>query len=156
MDERSSTLMQLVKLLATLLIASASSLILGGALLYYYSLVPMILVATTFVAVVILLFLSYFVSRGNLVAINVATVLGVAAPIMSYFTPSHVGVLEQIGTGGLISLLGILQLAGFYVFPILFVVIRVSLYRRIGRKSVPTSSIRVPKADSFVSTVFRA
>ena len=63
--------------------------------------------------------------RGNTVSINLSTVLGVAAPIISLSTPAHVGVLEQIGTGGLTSFLGILQLLGFYTFPVIFVLLRV-------------------------------
>jgi hypothetical protein len=124
--------LQLSSLLAFLLIASAASLTLGGILLYYYQLVPDFLVATTLVAVAILLILSRFVAKGNVIAINLATILGVAAPIMSYFTPSHVSVLEQIGTGGILSLLGVLQLLGFYMFPIVYVILRVALHHRIG------------------------
>jgi len=112
-------------ILSALLVTSALSLTFGGILLYIYSLVPLVLVETTFAAVVVLFVLSYFVSKGNMVSINIATILGVIAPIMSYFTPAHVGVLEQIGTGGLITLLGILQLLGFYLFPILYVILRV-------------------------------
>jgi len=137
--------MRLSKLLAFFLIASASSLTFGGLLLYYYALVPTILVETTFVAVVILFILSYFVAMGNVYSINIATILGVIAPIMSYFTPAHVGVLEQIGTGGLISLLGILQLLGFYAFPILFVVLRIAYHERIRR---PLNSVNSKPVES--------
>jgi hypothetical protein len=132
--------LQLSGLLAFLLIASSVSLTLGGTLLYYYQLVPNVLVATTLVAVIILLILSKFVAKGNVNAINIATILGVAAPIMSYFTPAHVGVLEQIGTGGIISLLGILQLLGFYLFPIVYVILRVVFYQRIGHRLVRVDS----------------
>jgi hypothetical protein len=132
--------LQLSGLLAFLLIASAASLTLGGILLYYYQLVSTVLVATTLVAVIILLILSRFVAKGNVNAINIATILGVAAPIMSYFTPSHVSVLEQIGTGGIISLLGILQLLGFYLIPIVYVILRVVFYQRIGHQLVPMDS----------------
>jgi hypothetical protein len=132
--------MQLPKLLGSLLIASAISLTLGGILLFYYALVPTVLVLTTFIAVLILFLLSAYVAKRNIIAINLATILGVAAPIMSYFTPSHVGVLEQIGTGGLISILGVLQLLGFYVFPIVFVILRLVFYQRIRRKLVSVDS----------------
>jgi hypothetical protein len=124
--------MHLKTILSVLLFLSAISLSVGGYLLYYYSLVPVILVETTLVAVVILYALSYFVARGNIISINVSTVLGVIAPIMSASTPAHVGVLEQIGSGGLISFLGILQFLGFYVFPITFVVLRVVFRSKIG------------------------
>ena len=117
--------MQLKSILSLLLLASAVSLTVGGYLLYANSLVPMILVVTTIIAVIILYIMSYFVARGNMIAINVSTVLGVIAPIMSASTPAHIGVLEQIATGGLISFLGLLQLFGFYIFPIVFVILRI-------------------------------
>ncbi|HXQ91982.1 MAG TPA: hypothetical protein VN739_03185 [Nitrososphaerales archaeon] len=117
--------MFLPKTLSALLLASATSLTFGGILLYIYALVPLVLVETTLAAVIVLFILSYFVSKGNIVSINIATILGVVAPILSYFTPAHVGVLEQIGTGDLISLLGVLQILGFYLFPILYLILRI-------------------------------
>ena len=123
--------MQLPKILSALLFASALSLTLGGILLYIYAFVPPVLVETTFVAVVVLLTLAHFVSKGNMNSINVGTILGIVAPIMSYFTPAHVGVLEQIGTGGLISALGILQVLGFYLFPIAYVILRVVFHGKL-------------------------
>jgi hypothetical protein len=117
--------LRLRSVLATLLLLSAIFLTVGGYLLYVNSLVPPILVETTVVAVIILYILSYFVVKGNIISINVSTALGVIAPVMSASTPAHVGVLEQIGSGGLISFLGLLQLFGFYVFPITFVILRI-------------------------------
>ena len=117
--------LQLKSILSLLLLGSAISLTVGGYLLYVNSLVPVVLVDTTIIAVIILYIMSYFVVKGNTIAINVSTVLGVIAPIMSASTPQHVGVLEQIATGGLISFLGILQLFGFYIFPIVFVILRI-------------------------------
>lgn len=124
--------MKLKSILSLLLLFSAVLLSVGGYLLYVNSLVPLFLVETTLVAVVILYILSYFVAKGNIISINVSTALGVIAPIMSATTPAHVGVLEQIGTGGLISYLGILQLFGFYVFPITFVILRILFRSRLG------------------------
>jgi hypothetical protein len=121
------------------LIASALSLGVGGVFLYAYSLVPDILIETTLVAVAILLLLSYYVSRKNMLSINISTVLGVVAPILSYSTPAHVGVLEQIGSGGLISFLGILQLLGFYIFPILYVILRLAFHGTL-KKQIDNSS----------------
>ena len=110
------------------MLASAASLGVGGIFLYAYALVPAVLVETTLVAVIVILLLSYPVSRGNVLSINISTFLGIIAPLISIATPAHIGVLEQIGEGNLISFLGILQLLGFYVFPIAFVVLRV-VYR---------------------------
>lgn len=127
--------MKIPSVLAALLIASALSLSVGGFFLYVDSLVPFVLIETTFVAVSILFILSYFVTKGNLTSINISTVLGVLAPILSFSTPAHVSVLEQIGTGGLISFLGVLQLLGFYVFPITFVILRIVFRGEINEKT---------------------
>ncbi len=124
--------MQLKLIFSALLLLSAVSLSVGGYFLYVKSLVPLFLVYTTLVAVIILYILSYFVARGNMISINVSTALGVIAPIMSASTPAHVGVLEQIGTGGLISFLGLLQLLGFYIFPITFVILRILFRSKLG------------------------
>ena len=123
---------QLKSIMSLLLLASALSLSTGGYLLYINSLVPEILIETTLIAVVVLFALSYFVARGNVLAISVSTVLGVVAPIMSAATPQHVSVLVQIDTGGLISILGLLQLFGFYIFPITFVVVRIVFRSRFS------------------------
>jgi hypothetical protein len=124
--------MQLKLILSVMLLLSAVCLSVGGYFLYVKSLVPLFLVYTTLVAVIILYILSYFVARGNMISINVSTALGVIAPMMSASTPAHVGVLEQIGTGGLISFLGLLQLLGFYIFPIIFVILRIVFRSKLG------------------------
>ena len=124
--------MKLQFVLSILLLMSAVSLSIGGYLLYVNRLVPMILVDTTLVAVVILYILSYFVVKGNNISINISTLLGVIAPIMSATTPAHVGVLAQIDTGGLISILGLLQLFGFYIFPITFVILRIAFRSKLS------------------------
>jgi hypothetical protein len=125
---------QFLKILSALLLGSVISLGIGGAFLYVDSLVPDVLVETTVVAVVVLLVLSYYVYKGRIVAINISTLLGVIAPIISYSTPAHVGVLEQIGTGGLISFLGVLQLLGFYIFPIIFVILRLAFHGELKQQ----------------------
>ena len=134
-QESSDPALLLKSVLSVLLILSAVSLSVGGYLLYVNSLVPLFLVETTVVAVVVLYILSYFVAKGNTLSINLSTALGVIAPIMSASTPAHVGVLQQLGNGGLISLLGLLQLLGFYVFPITFVVLRIVLRSRLSKTS---------------------
>jgi len=132
--------MKLLETLSLLLVASALSLGVGGIFLYAYSLVPDVLVETTIAAVVILLILSYFVSKGNLLTINISTILGVVAPIISSSTPAHVGVLQQIFSGGLISFLGMLQLLGFYLFPIAFVALRILMNSTLKKQITATSS----------------
>lgn len=118
-------------LLSALLILSALSLGVGAYFLFVNSLVPIVLIDTTLVATIVLLVLAYFVAKGIMVAVNIATVLGVIAPIMSALTPQHVSVLSQLLGGGLTASLGLLQLAGFYVFPVTFVVLRIALRKDI-------------------------
>ena len=123
--------MKIQLLLSYLLILSASSLTVGSFFLYVNALVPIILIYTTLVAVVVLFALSYFVAKRVVIAINFGTVLGIIAPIMSALTPQHVSVLSQLLGGGIIALLGLLQILGFYLFPIIYVVLRI-----VFRKSV--------------------
>lgn len=129
--------MRIVTVLALLLLASAFSLSVGGFFLYIDKLVPPILIETTLAAVIILFAISYFVARGNMIAVNISSALGVIAPIISYSTPAHVSVLEQIRSGGLIGFLGVLQLLGFYVFPIAFVILRIAYHGKIKSRPPP-------------------
>jgi len=126
-------MLSLRKVLTALLIGSALCLAVGSYFLYVYSLVPVFLTEATIGAVIVLCILSYYVARGVKIAINIATILGIVAPIMSISTPAHVGVLEQLVNGGdlLISGLAFLQLLGFYVFPIAFVILRIVLRSKL-------------------------
>lgn len=124
--------MRITNVLTGLLIASAISLGIGGTLLYGYSLVPNYLVELTGVVVVILFVLSFFVYKANTMVINVGTVLGVIAPAFSISTPAHVEVLESFGSSALISLLGLLQFLGFFLFPITYVVLRLAYRNNIA------------------------
>ena len=119
-------------MLACLLVASAISIGVGGALLLAYNLVPQYLVELTAVATLVLLVLAIFVRRANFWAINISTALGVIAPLFSLSTPAHIGVLLSLGQGLLISLLGMLQILGFFVFPIAFVIIRIVFWKRVS------------------------
>ena len=123
--------MKIQLFLSYLLILSASSLTVGSFFLNVNALVPIILIYTTLVAVVVLFALSYFVAKRVVIAINFGTVQGIIAPIMSALTPQHVSVLSQLLGGGIIALLGLLQILGFYLFPIIYVVLRI-----VFRKSV--------------------
>jgi hypothetical protein len=118
-----------------LLLASAVSLSIGGALLYAFDLVQVQLIELTAVAVVVLLFLAIYVRRGKLWAINIGTALGIIAPLFSLSTPAHVAVLTSIGqAGALLSLLGILQLLGFFIFPLTYVILRIAYRNGIATK----------------------
>lgn len=118
--------LKIIHLLSLLLVASALSLSVGGYLLYVHSLVPPVLVDTTLVAVIVLFVLAYFVFVGKTIAINIATILGIVALFIPFSTPAHIGVIEEIGTGGLIALLGALQILGFVVFPVIYIISRIA------------------------------
>ncbi|MDG6996093.1 MAG: hypothetical protein JRN52_09220 [Nitrososphaerota archaeon] len=123
--------MKIIYILSLLLVASAVSLSVGGYLLYVYSLVPPVLVETTLVAIIVLFILAHFVYRGRMLAINLSTILGIVALFIPFSTPAHIGVIEEIGSGGLIGLLGVLQILGFVVFPLIYIIIRVAYRGRI-------------------------
>ncbi|MHB1907321.1 MAG: hypothetical protein ACYCQJ_00465 [Nitrososphaerales archaeon] len=125
--------MNLFKIESSLLLGSAISLSIGGFLLYAYSLVPAWLLELTAMAIVILLPLAYLVSKRNMLALNISTILGVVAPIVSASTPSHLAVLFSFGQDLLLSFLGLLQIFGFYLFPIIFVVLRLTFWKNLRR-----------------------
>lgn len=124
--------MKITNLLACLLLASAISLGFGGVLLYRYNLVPDYLIELTVVAIGILVILAVYVRRRNMIAINIATILGVIAPAFSLSTPAHVVVLLSFGQGFLTTILGGLQFLGFFIFPIAYVVLRLVYHNGIS------------------------
>jgi hypothetical protein len=136
--------MRIKTILTVLLLASVASLSVGGYFLDVYGLVPLILIETTAVAAIALIVVSYFVWKGKIIAMNIATILGAIAPFITFSSPAHVSAVLQIGSGGLIALLGLLQILGFDVFPISFVLIRLALWNRIKLENhtrlVPTAS----------------
>ncbi|MEM3670810.1 MAG: hypothetical protein QW767_03595 [Thermoprotei archaeon] len=115
--------------LGSSMVASAFSLSIGGYLLYANSLVPPQLTALTAAAVVVALTLSYFVFHENTTAINVGTILGFAAIAFSASSSAHDKALAEFGGNPLITTLDLLQVFGFYVFPALYIVVRLVYYR---------------------------
>lgn len=138
--------MKIVKLLSTLLIGSALSLSVGGFLLYAYNQVPIFLIDLTLGAVIALYILAYFVSKGKMLAINISTILGVIAPILSASTPAHIGVLGDFGRSLLITADGLLQFLGFYAFPISFVVFRIAYHKRLIRGKKSASKVQMKES----------
>ncbi len=130
--------MRLLTVLGGLLLGSAVTLGIGGVILFIYNLVPNYLIELTAAVVIALVPLSYYVIQGNELATNVSTTLGIIAPISSIVNQVHVAVLLSFGQSLLISVLGLLQFLGFYLFPIAFVVLRI-----VYRKKIPL----YPKAD---------
>lgn len=125
--------MNLFKIESSLLLGSVISLSIGGFLLYAYNLVPVWLLELISMAIVVLLPLAYLVSKRNILALNISTILGVIAPIVSASTPSHLAVLFSFGQDLLLSFLGLLQIFGFYLFPIIFVALRLAFWKKLSR-----------------------
>jgi hypothetical protein len=122
--------------LSLLLLGSALSLSIGSILLLTEKLVPTVLVELTAVAVVVILPLSFLVYRRNILAINISAALGIVAPVVSLSTPAHIAVLLSFGQNLLLSVLGLLQFLGFYLFPVSFVIIRVVYRNEITEESL--------------------
>jgi hypothetical protein len=118
-------------LLTVLLLGLSASLSIEAYLLYVYSRVPIIFVETTVIAEVVLCMLAYFVAKGVMPIVNIATILGIISPLLSFATPAHNNVLTQLSEGGLITALGLLQILGFYASPIAFVVLRIALREKL-------------------------
>jgi hypothetical protein len=124
--------LKIINFLSVLLFGSAICLSAGGVLLYRYNLVRLDLLQITAVAVIIIIPLSFLVCQKNLLAINIATILGFIAPTISLTTPAHLQVLLEFGQSWLISILGLLQFLGFYLFPVTYLVLRFAYRRRIS------------------------
>lgn len=125
--------MRVEKVLAVLLVASSLSLTAGGALLYADMLVPPPFVAGGFAVSAVLLVLAYFVWRSSRLATDVSTALAVVSLALSPFIPAHRAALLGFGSDPLISTLDVLQALGFYVFPAIFLAVRIAVHVRAGR-----------------------
>lgn len=99
----------------------------GALLLHVNSLVPVTLTYATTGAVIILAVDAAFVYRDSRLAINLGVVLSIAAILSSLASPAHLHAMTEIMGGGLISLLDILEILGFYLFPVLYIVTRFTL-----------------------------
>lgn len=130
----------LVKVLGGLLIASATSLSVGGVLLYSFGLVPMSLIELTVAAIAVISFLSFFVLKGNRLAINVSTALGMLAPLFSLSVPAHIDVLFSFGATPLLSILGAVQFIGFDLFPIVFVILRMAYWKKLPPSAMKSAT----------------
>lgn len=83
--------------------------------------VPTILSISTFIVVVILLALAFFIYKGYSIAIHIGGVLGILAIISSATARSHNTALLEFGTSTYITILDILMILGFYLFPAIYI-----------------------------------
>ncbi|ARM75070.1 hypothetical protein [Acidianus manzaensis] len=116
------------KIYPLLLILSSISLVLGGILLIGH--VPYILTISTFVVVVILISLSFLILKGYKIAIHIGGLLGILAILSSSLSEAHLQALLQFGSSAYISILDILMILGFYLFPIIYLYFWISQFIR--------------------------
>ncbi|QCO31196.1 hypothetical protein DFR88_03655 [Metallosphaera sedula] len=83
--------------------------------------VPSLLSVSTYVVVLVLLILSYLIERGITWALNLGVILGIMAILSSSLSQAHLQALSQLGSSPSITLLDILMVMGFYVFPIAYI-----------------------------------
>ena len=105
-----------------LMVASAVSVSAGATILRIYSLVPFPLTYATIAALLILAVTAYYVFKGSGKAMNFALVLSVPAIISSLSSPSHLSAMADIYKGGIIALLDVLEILGFYLFPAIYII----------------------------------
>lgn len=120
------------KKLAAVMWLSVATVAIGAFLLKYYSLTPVTLTYATAGADILVFITSIFVYRGSRLAMNFAVILSVAAIVSSLASPAHFQAMEKITQGGLISLLDILEILGFYLFPLMYIIMRFSSRGRRG------------------------
>lgn len=104
------------------MVVSCASVSAGGILLRYYSLVPVILTYATAAAVMVLAANAFFVFRGSRNALNFGVILSILAIASSISSPSHLAAMGEILQGGIIALLDVLEIIGFYVFPVSYMI----------------------------------
>ncbi len=100
------------------LISSAVSLLIGGILLI--GKVPNILTIGTMIVVVALILIAFFISKYNNL-VHVGGILGILAIISSATAPAHNEALLNFGKSAYISILDILMVLGFYIFPAIYI-----------------------------------
>lgn len=89
-----------------------------------YSLVPITLTYATAGAVIAVAIDAFFVARGSRLALNIGVVLSLAAIFSSITSPAHLAAMEKIFDGGILAVLDVLEILGFYLFPMLYIATR--------------------------------
>jgi hypothetical protein len=85
--------------------------------------VPLGLTISTYVVILVLLVLTYLVERGNRIAEGIGALMGVLAIVSSSLSQAHLSALLQFGSDLHLSLLDVLMVLGFYVFPATYLVL---------------------------------
>ncbi|BDC18174.1 hypothetical protein [Acidianus sp. HS-5] len=100
------------------LVGSAVSLFIGGILLI--GKVPSILTVGTMTVVVILIALTFLISKYKIL-VHLGGILGILAIISSATAPAHNEALLNFGKSAYITVLDILMVLGFYIFPTIYI-----------------------------------
>jgi len=103
------------------LIGSAISLGIGGILLLHV--VPFFISLGTLVAILLFLFSAFLVSKNYKTGEYLGLLLSVLAILASATSTTHDNSLLKFGTSLYISVLDVLMVLGFYIFPILYIVL---------------------------------
>ena len=122
------------KSLSLLMVLSALFLIAGAALLRIYSLVPFYLTLTTALAVVVILIVAHFINRGYTWAANTGIALAIISILTSALSPTHNSAVLNMFSSPLLAVLVLLEIFGFYVFPVLFLIIRAVKHKEFRGK----------------------
>jgi hypothetical protein len=94
----------------------------GGFILRYVSLVPLLLTILTYIAVVILLFDFANILRQRLWAAKLGVLLSIIAMLIST-NPAHITGLSEFGSTIPLSAADITMVIGFYLLPIIYILI---------------------------------
>lgn len=121
--------------LSSFMLASSAFVSIGAFLLRYYSMVPVMLTYLTAAAVLSVLITSFFVHRGSRLAMNIGVILSALAILSSLSSISHLEAMTRIFRGGLITVLDLLEILGFYAFPLLYIFYWAVAARKRGPKS---------------------
>lgn len=111
------------KVYPALLILSAASLSIGGYSLYAGKLVPVMLTYLTIFAVAFILVLSIlmiFYENRNL------RIIGMILAVISIITSSnssHISALASFGTSTYLSVADVTMITGFFLFPIIYIIL---------------------------------
>ncbi|BFH72718.1 hypothetical protein SJAV_06620 [Sulfurisphaera javensis] len=103
------------------LIGSAISLGIGGILLF--SIVPFILSIGTIIAVSLFLISAYLIYKDVKIGYYLGFVLSLLAIISSATSTTHDKALLSFGSSFFISILNILMILGFYIFPLTYIIL---------------------------------
>lgn len=107
--------------LYTPLLGSAICLGIGGILLFHV--VPLLISLGTLVAVIVLLLTSVAIAKGFKTGEYVGLAVSILAILGSASSTTHDNSLLKFGTSLFISVLDVLMVLGFYIFPVLYIIL---------------------------------